>query len=481
MDCSIISNPMHQRKKVIDIPTFIIIFGATGDLNRKKLIPAVFDLYSRGLLPKPFSIVGFSSDTLTDDDYKSFVREIIEEDKHNHPSKKIKEFIENIFYIRGDFGDAASFENLSKFLFQKDERRGVCSNKLYYLSAPPDSYKDIFNNLADSGLSVGCNDHSGWARIVVEKPFGKDLETARSLDETLGLLFKEQRIFRIDHYLAKEAIENILAFRFSNSIFQPIWNSSYVERVEIKLFEDLGIEGRGSFYDQVGALRDVGENHMLQMLAIIAMEDPVTIGADQIRRAREKVLSSLRPFSKKEARELCIKGQYDGFLKEQDVKENSQTDTYFRIEAFIDNDRWYDVPFILEAGKKMDRRKTEITMYFKELPSCVCEEKEGSVKQYRNVLRFSIQPKESISVRFWAKVPGFGMELEPQFLQFSYKEETDIPSAYEKLLLNVFEGDQTLFVSSKEVEASWEFITPILKIWSDQKPVVYAPGSSFVA
>lgn len=469
-----------MSKKVIDIPTTLIIFGATGDLNRKKLIPAMFDLYCRGLLPKPFSIIGFSFDSLSHDEYRSFIEEVIQKHKHGHPKKMITEFLGHAFFVQGDFNDPSAFDALSKLLFGEDEKRGLCSNKLFYLSVPPESYKTIFTNLADSGLSIGCNDHSGWSRIVVEKPFGKDLETARDLDETLGLLFKEQRVFRIDHYLAKEVIENIMAFRFSNSIFQPTWNNSYIEKVEIKLFEDIGIEERGSFYDQTGALRDVGENHMLQMLAIVAMEDPVTLESGQIRRAREKVLSSLRSFSKGEAKQYCVKGQYEGFLKENDVEKNSLTETYFRIVAFIDNDRWHGVPFILEAGKKMDKKKTEITVYFKELPSCVCENNSGEDAQYRNILRFTIQPKEAISVRFWAKVPGFTFTLEPQFLQFTYKGDSEIPDAYEKLLLNVFEGDQTLFVSSKEVEASWRFITPILEEWHTKKPVVYAPGSRVV-
>ncbi|MCH7597566.1 glucose-6-phosphate dehydrogenase [Patescibacteria group bacterium] len=459
-------------------PTTIVIFGATGDLNRKKLMPALFDLYTKSLLPKQFRIVGFSRQKLTHDAYRSFVRNVIEQKGHKHSSRDVDIFLDHLFYCPGLFEDAASYGNLSKFLYEQDEKLGQCSCKLFYLAVPPNFYDTIFQNVADSGLSIPCAGDNGWTRILVEKPFGKDLLTAQELDKKLGLLFDEDQIFRIDHYLAKETLENILAFRFSNSIFQPAWNNKYIGKVHIQLFEDSGVGKRGAFYDGVGALRDVGQNHILQMLALIAMEDPGVFEAKKIRLERENVIQSLRAFSREECEEYTVKGQYTEYRREEGVLPQSNVETYFYITAFIDNERWRGVPFHLEGGKRMYKKKTEITVYFKKLDSCVYKLDDNS-SEYGNVLKFVIQPEEKISVRFWVKKPGFGMKLEPQLLTFSYEDTSGskhFPDAYEKLFLSTLEGDQTLFTSSREVEAAWEFITPIMEYWRDKEPVLYGRG-----
>lgn len=466
------------EKTHIDAPTTIVVFGATGDLNKRKLIPAFLDLFARGLLPKEFSIVGFSRKDISNDEYRSFIKSVVDEKGHEHSDKLVEDFLLHIYYIKGDFTNPKAYQQISEFLYTHDSEHGVCSNKLFYLAVPPDFYDVIFQNLADSGLSIPCSDQIGWTRIVVEKPFGRDLETAQALDKKLSLLFKENQIFRIDHYLVKETLENILAFRFSNNVFTPAWNNKFIEKVHIKLFEDMGVEGRGSFYDGVGALRDIGQNHILQMLALVSMEDPNELSSVSVREAREEVFKSLKRMSARECNERTVKGQYAGYLQEDGVKDNSKTETYFKITAFLKNKRWKGVPFVLEGGKKLAQKKTEITIFFKSDETCVC--KLGSEHEsHQNVLTFLIQPEQGINIRFFAKKPGFTMELEEQELSFNYKEVdgTLPPDAYEKLFLHVFNGDQTLFASTKEVEYTWRFITPILKSWQDRDPDVYTDNT----
>lgn len=464
--------------------TTIVIFGATGDLSKRKLLPALMDLFIRGLLPQEFSVVGFSRGEMSNEAYKDFVKEVLNKKEHKHKPEQVEQFLEHIYYTQGLFDDVKSYETLSKFLYDADTNNGQCSNKLFYLATPPSFYDIIFQNLADSGLSIACvgekndtpHDPAGWTRIAVEKPFGKDLKTAQALDAKLALLFKENQIFRIDHYLAKETLENIITFRFSNALFEPMWNKDHIEKVHIKLFEDIGVEGRGAFYESVGALRDVGQNHMLQMLAFIAIENPQILDADKIRKERTKTLSALRLF---EGEDSATKGQYKGYKEEENVSSDSKVATYFKIKTSIDNDKWSGVPFYLESGKKLKERKTEITVYFKKSETCVCELDESHEK-HQNILTFAIQPEEGIEICFWVKKPGFTMEIEPKHLSFSYektKGEIMPIDAYEKILLDCISGDQTLFTSSGEVEAAWKFITPILKQWEGKTPQIYEQGS----
>lgn len=462
------------------VPTNIVIFGATGDLSQRKLMSALFDLYIKRYLSN-FNIIGISRREESNAEFRSFVRNIITRKGYTYKQEKLNSFLSKVLYCPGLFEDPHTYERVAEVLISIDDKLGKCSNKLFYLAVPPALYEKILQNLADSGLSIPCSGEEGWTRILVEKPFGRDIKTAQKLDHLLGLLFKEEQIFRIDHYLAKETIQNILAFRFSNTLFEPIWSKEYIDRVEISMMENLGVEGRGSFYDDVGALRDVGQNHILQMLALIAMENPQKLSAPSIRDRRAELLLSLHAPTPEDVVHNTLRAQYVGFRDEEGVAPDSVTETYFKITAFIDNDRWQNIPFILKSGKKLAQTKTEIKVYFKQPKICLCPPSAGR-HIHQNVLIFRIQPDEGISVIFWAKRPGFEMVLDPQNLSFSYKDSVQmntLPDAYERVLFDCIRGDQTLFASTKEVEAEWKFITPILEQWrKNNKPelLYYYPG-----
>lgn len=461
-------------------PTTIVIFGVTGDLSRRKLLPALFDLYSQGQLPEQFCVLGFSRSEMSDESFRALVRGIIEKKGYRHTPEKLDAFLALMHYAPGHFEEDDAYRRLGERLISLDEAvSGGCSNKLFYLAVPPEFYEGIFYQLANSGLTIPCGGAKGWTRVLVEKPFGKDLHTAQALDELLGKLFREEQIFRIDHYLAKEAMQNMLAFRFSNILFEPIWNSTYIERVAITLSEKEGIEGRGNFYDGVGALRDVGQNHLLQMLALVAMENPGALDAASIRSARARVLQELRPISADDITNASlVRGQYAGYTKELRVAPDSATETYFRMRVSVENHRWKGVPFVLESGKRLAEKKTEVRVYFKKA-ACLCPP--DLERHHQNMLIFRIQPDEGITVVFWAKKPGFAMELESKTLSFLYKETSGtnlLPDAYERILYDCIRGDQTLFTSTEEVHASWKFITPILDQWQKLPLHVYETGSA---
>jgi glucose-6-phosphate 1-dehydrogenase len=342
---------------------------------------------------------------------------------------------------------------------------------------PPDLYEVILNNLTDSKLALPCDDLSGWTRVLIEKPFGNDIKTAHSLDKLLGRLFKEEQIFRIDHYLAKEALQNIVAFRFSNPIWKPMWSNKFIDKVHIKLFETIGVSGRGKFYDPIGALKDMGQSHMLQMLALIAMEEPGSTSASDIRRERLKVLKSLKKIAKGELAQNVVKGQYEGYLKEEGVSTHSKTETYFRVKAALNLPRWRGVPFYLENGKSLAEAKTEIDIYFK---SQTGRRPKNSPPEEQNILTFRIQPDEGIKIKFFVKTPGYGFTTEAKTLKFKYSDIpafSNKPNDYEKLIHDAFQGDQTLFASTPEILASWEFVTSILENWGDLPLKVYEKGA----
>lgn len=486
-------------------PTIAVIFGATGDLSRRKLLPALFHLYNKGLLPEKFAIVGFSRGNLSNDDFREIAKKAIIDKDSSHSEEMLNRFLENVSYTQGLFDNESGYKSLSQSLFDIDSRWKTCSNKLFHLAVPPSLYDGIFGHLAKSGLTIPCgggegwtpleaqhtekstimsgNSRSltGWTRVLVEKPFGKDLKTARELDAKLGKLFDERQIFRIDHYMAKEALADILSFRFSNSLFEPLWNKEHIEKIEVKFFETLGMEGRGKFYDEIGALRDVGQNHMLQMLAFATMENPGKLDADAIRKNRAELLEALSPMNKQQIKEDTEQGQYKGYRNESEVNPDSKTETYFKIKMHIDNNRWNGMPVYLESGKKLNEAKKEISVYFKKPITCICSPDEEHI-EHQNVLTFRIDPDEGISIRFWAKKPGFDMSLEPKELSFSYNDKKDnkekIPDAYERVLFDCIKGDQTLFASTAELEASWKFITPIVEEWKNKEPIAYEDGSA---
>ena len=470
---------MSSRDTIMIPPTIITIFGATGDLSTKKLIPSLFNLFTRGFLPKRFHILGTSRRELSSDEYRQFAKESIESKGPILVSReRLEEFLSNISYIQGSFDDFESYQHLGEALVVEESRLGQCASKLFYLAVPPIYYKTIFENLARSGIATSCSDETGWTRILVEKPFGNDAVTARELDDMLGNLFKEEQIFRIDHYLAKESLQDILMFRFSNMLLEPLWSNAYIERIEISLLEKGDVQNRGAFYDAVGALRDVGQNHMLQMLTFIAMEDPVVLDAVQIRKSRAEVLRALRPITSGTENIALIRGQYEGYGDIASVAKGSETETYFRMEVAVDNPRWRGVPFVLESGKALNEEKTEIKVYFKKTESCLCPS--GAEHHHQNILTFRIQPNEGISILFWAKKPGLTPELEPKELSFSYRQSADgaqLVDAYEKVLFDGIAGDQMLFTSTEEVVASWQFITPILDVMKNISLRSYKKGS----
>ncbi|MEK7561124.1 MAG: glucose-6-phosphate dehydrogenase [Patescibacteria group bacterium] len=482
---------MYTRSNTL---TTLIIFGATGDLSRRRILPAFFDLYRAGCLPEEFRIVGFARGERTDDEFRAFVRDATLRDAKGE--EQIEKLLAGAHYTSGLFDDPAAYEKLARLLIDLDERAGQCANKLFYLAVPPAFYETIFQNLADSGLSIPCSGDAGWTRIIVEKPFGNDLRAAEKLDRMLGLLFKEEQIFRIDHYLAKESLQNIIAFRFANTIFQPLWNACHIERVEILMHEAEGVQNRGEFYDAVGALRDVGQNHILQMLALIAMEDPGGTDAGAIQKARADVFEALQPIALPFDPDVVRRGQYKGYTTHRGIRPDSDTETYFRITAHIANKRWRGVPFILESGKKMHEDKTRIRIVFKENPSCItpgdgaqknlserggasAENASAGTRRHQNELIFGLKPKENISILFWAKKPGFQKDIMPRTLSFAYAADSDmekLPEPYERILYDCIRGDRTLFASTAEVMASWRFITPILDGWRNLPLIEYDAG-----
>lgn len=459
---------MHATYKIQN-PTILVIFGITGDLAHRKLLPALFDLFRRNLLPPFFTIVGFSRREMSREELEGDIAPALQK-VPRATGEEIAAFLKIVFYTRGMFEEREGYEALAKLLGKTDNEWRVCANKLFYLAVPPEYYKDIFTHLDGSGLTAPCGPEEGWTRVVVEKPFGKDAKTAEELDMLLGKLFREDQIYRIDHYLGKETVQNIVAFRFSNDFLRASWDNRSVERIEIKLLETLGAEDRGAFLDAAGALRDVGQNHLLQLLALFTMEHPGAFDAGAIRRARAAMLKKLIVPGRAEIAAHTVRGQYEGYTAVRGVAPDSDTETYFRITASLDAPQWKGVPIVLEGGKKLEKTLAEAVIVFTHHTPCLCPPEAG--KHFQNILRYRIQPDERISISLWVKRPGFGMVLEEKDFSFDYRTayaEEHLPDPhvhpYRKLLLDVVAGNQTLFVSTDEVKASWRFIDPIVEAW----------------
>lgn len=440
-------------------PTIFFIFGVTGDLARTKLLPALFKLWNDGLLPHKFHIVGFGRREWNQEQFKDFVTQLELGD--------VSDFLKHLTYHQGNFDVHEDYVAALKVVQKIDDHFGQCSNKLFYLAVPPSHYKEILTNLHASGISKACGGDLGWSRILIEKPFGNDLVMARSLNLLLGKLFKEDQIYRIDHYLAKETLQNIVAFKIANPIFDSIWNNKHIEKVEIKSYEEKTVGTRGAFYDAVGALRDVGQNHMLQMLSLIAMDKPEKNDAKTLHALRGKIVSKLIPLKGKLLEKSAFRAQYEGYLKEHGVQAHSKTETYFKIKTMLSISKWKGVPFYLESGKALHASETTVNVYFK--------------GKMQNILTFHIQPKESIELLLWGKKPGENFEYTRHPLGFTF-EHHGRRDAYEKILLDCVLGDRTLFASTLEVEAAWKFIMPILKEWEKLPLHIYPqknlPGHS---
>lgn len=443
-----------------EIPTILVIFGATGDLAKSKLFVALHSMFGKKMLPKKFKMIGFARSELSDDTFREFIQHSLNQSK--------KSFISQAMYQVGLFEELSAYKALGNILTKVDQEFKTCSNKLFYLAVAPKYYKAILENLAASGLTIPCSDGEGWTRVLVEKPFGENAQAAMELDGLLSRLFREEQIFRIDHYLARETMQNILYFRFSNAIFEPLWNNNYIDHVDIKLLERAGVGERGTFYDEIGALRDVGQNHLLQMLALVAMGHPQSFATVPIRRERAKILEALRKIKAEEVLKYTIRGQYKGFSRLAGVKKDSTTETYFKVETYIDNARWSGVPFYLESGKGLKENQVEINIYFKAISPCLCSPPhEGH--HHQNLLTFGVKPREEIVIRFWVKKPGVTFEIAPKNL--SFENNAGIVSqtraeAYEKVLFDCIQGEEMLFASSEEVSAAWRFIMPILEGWN---------------
>jgi glucose-6-phosphate 1-dehydrogenase len=454
----------------------MVIFGASGDLTNRKLIPALYNLACDGFLPKDFAVVGFARKAKTDESFRAELHESVKEFSRSNPIDEgvWNEFAQRLHYCQSDYSNPDDYESLNETLKKIDLEHGTLGNRLYYLATPPEAYPTIIEHIGRSSL---CKDCPGeWARIIVEKPFGHDLQSARDLNAHTHQFFREDQIYRIDHYLGKETVQNILVFRFSNGIYEPIWNRSYVDHVQITVAESIGVENRGSYYDHAGVIRDIIQNHMLQLVALTGMEPPVEFSADAVRNEKVKVLKAMRVDTSHG--DGAIRGQYgpgrlgkqmvQGYTQEEGVPPDSSTETYLAMKVYIDNWRWAGVPFYVRSGKRLPKRVSEIAIQFK-MPPLLLFSDAAAQQIEPNTLALNIQPDEGISLKFGSKVPGSGEKIRPVIMDFKYGEafNVPVPDAYERLLLDCMLGDSTLFTRSDEVETAWSIITPVLNKWQD--------------
>ncbi|WP_425953786.1 glucose-6-phosphate dehydrogenase [Xylanimonas sp. McL0601] len=479
-------DPRDLRLPRIAGPSGLVIFGVTGDLARKKLMPAVYDLANRGLLPPGFALTGFARREWADEDFAKVVHDAVR-DHARTPFREAtwRQLAEGIRFVQGSFDDDDAFANLRKTVEALDAERGTGGNHAFYLSIPPSAFPTVVSQLQEHGLSTP--QPGAWRRVVIEKPFGHDLASARELDAVVSEVFDQDSVFRIDHYLGKETVQNLLALRFANQMFEPIWNANYVDHVQITMAEDIGIGGRAGYYDGIGAARDVIQNHLLQLLALVAMEEPVNFEAGALRAEKIKALSSVR--LPRDLGRHTARGQYTaawqggekvvGFLEEEGFNPSSTTETYAAVRLDIDNRRWAGVPFYLRTGKRLGRRVTEVAVVFKKAPHLPFESSLTS-DLGNNALVIRVQPDEGVTLRFGAKVPGTAMEVRDVTMDFGYGHAftESSPEAYERLILDVLLGDPPLFPTREEVELSWKILDPIEAYWARQgKPEQYPAGT----
>ena len=444
----------------------LVIFGASGDLTRRKLLPSIYNLAEDGLLPDPFAVLGVARPAMDEATYRAEIRRHVEQEEGEPlDTRQWTRIEERVHYISGEFDDAALYERLKDKLSEIQKRYGIPGNYLFYLAVPPELFGSVGRHLAAAGLT---REDEGWRRVIVEKPFGYDLDSARELNADLSKGLRESQTYRIDHYLGKETVQNILAFRFANGIFEPIWNRRYVDHVQMTVAEEHGVGTRGAYYDKAGALRDIVQNHMFQLLTLVAMEPPISFGAEDVRDEKVKTLHAILPLTTTDVRRHVVRAQYAGYRQEPAVRPDSRTETYVALRLFVDNWRWADVPFYLRTGKHLARRSTEISIHFKRAPFTLF--RETPVKATNpNVLCLRIQPDEGISLSFDAKVPGPLERVDTVTMDFSYARHFQVePSTgYETLLFDAMSGDQSLFHRMDLVEAGWHAVQPILEAWRD--------------
>lgn len=486
-------NPLREglRIKHSPEPCVMVIFGATGDLTHRKLLPALYNLALEHPLPAGFSVIGFARRPYNDEIFRKQALDSINQFSRQKPvnPQVWENFEAGIYYLQSDFNDPKGYSKLAEKLNELDKTRGTSGNRIFYLSTPPSQYPEIIQQLGAAGLN---RNRKGWTRIIIEKPFGHDLASARELNRQVAKVFREEQVYRIDHYLGKETVQNILVFRFSNGIFEPIWNRRYVDHVQITVAENIGLEGRATYYEESGAIRDMVQNHVLQLLTLVAMEPPVAFDANEVRDEKVKVLHALQPLTGAEVLTNTIRAQYGsgwmhgsqvkGYKEEPGVSEISTTETYVAMKVSIDSWRWAGVPFYLRTGKHLPKRVTEIAIQFKRPPLMLFKKSDAHGQVEPNILTLRIQPDEGISLKFGSKVPGSEMQIRSVNMDFFYDSSfvREQPEAYERLLLDCMLGDSTLFTRHDEVETAWNFVQGVLDAWRtepiDSLPT-YEPGS----
>ncbi|MBK6691101.1 MAG: glucose-6-phosphate dehydrogenase [Myxococcales bacterium] len=470
----------------------VVIFGASGDLTRRKLMPALYNLAVSRSLPSAFAVVGVARREKSTEGFRAEMREGLDRFSRRKPIDPAVwgDFEKGVSYVRGSFDDAATYHSLRAHLEKLDQERGTRQNRLYYFAVSPAEFGTIASGLKEAGLVAAFGGRGApWTRVVVEKPFGHDLASARELNETLLRVFDERQLFRIDHYLGKETVQNLLVFRFANSLFEPVWSREHVDHVQITVAEEIGVEGRGKFYEQTGVTRDIVENHLMQLLCLTAMEPPISLDADAVRDEKVKVLRSLRPIEGSLVHQNVVRGQYGrglvrgdevpSYREEPDVAKDSQVETYVAMRVLVDNWRWSGVPFYVRAGKRMARRVTEIAVHFQKVPHTLFRAPDGGITP--NVLAMRIQPDEGIAIRFITKEPGQHTILREVAMDFRYGSAfgSNTPEAYERLLLDAMRGEATLFTRGDEVEHQWAFVDPIFAAWAQggAPPPTYVGGA----
>jgi len=472
-------------------PNAMVVFGASGDLVRRKLLVSVFEIFARDLLDERFFLLGCGRTNLLDESFRESARQEIHESSGRASAKDLDSFAAKLYYIAGDYDDAAFYQRIKSRLSQLGKKHKVINSLIYYLAVPPFLYTTIVEQLGQAELT--CPPKFGPrqnVKLVVEKPFGRDSASAAELNEHIGRCFDESQIYRIDHYLGKETVQNILMFRFANAIFEAVWDRNYIDSVQITAAETVGVEHRASYYDRTGALRDMFQSHILQMLALVAMEPPASFEADRVRDEKVKLLLSIRPFDLQRLDDFIVRGQYGpgaidgqdvvGYRNEPGVDPQSKTETFVAAKLFIDNWRWSGVPFYLRTGKRLARKDTEIVIFFKKVPHSIFDSA-GLEDIPPNIIVLQIQPEEGMSLSFQAKRPGSKICMSTLNMDFNYKSvfQADMPEAYQRLLLDCMVGDQTLFTRYDDVEVSWQLLTPVLRAWQkdESASAIYAAGS----
>jgi glucose-6-phosphate 1-dehydrogenase len=487
-EATLLENPLRAgiRLERTAEPCIVVIFGASGDLTKRKLVPALYRLVQERLLPAEFAIVGLARTQMSNDEFHARMKEaIVEFSEEKRVDEEVwNSFAEGLHYLTADINNPADYEKLAQLLAQVDGERGTQGNRLFYLSVAPKFYAEAVKQLGLHGLAKSQG--TGWTRVIVEKPFGTDLESARALNRELLQYLDEQQIYRIDHYLGKETVQNLLVFRFANGIFEPLWNRQYIDHVQLTNAEMVGVEGRGGYYDSAGVVRDMIQNHVFQVLSLVAMEPPVNLHSEAVRDEKIKALRAARDFTVERVREECVRGQYGpgsiagkpvaGYRQEPDVAVDSATETFAMLKMYFDNWRWAGVPFYIRSGKRLPKRVTEIAIQFKAAPLPLFGEAMEQITPNQLIIR--IQPDEGITLRFAAKVPGQTTNIRDVNMDFRYGASfgVQLAEAYERLLLDCILGDSTLYARKDMTERGWEIVMPILNEWAATKDKVNFPN-----